>query len=469
VNIYGPCDICGRVGSELTPELYRRWGCGLGMQLPEHAKFVVGGDFRPSTPAYQAALMEGLCRAGLDVVNLGILPTPMVCHAKHRLQADGCAIVTASHQPVSFNGLKWMLGDRPPTPDDVEVLRRAAERSLPETDRPETAPRGLDISFDYVANLQETWLEAMGAHLHVVLDPMFGGWSGRVRRYLHAVFPQCLFTAIRDQGDGDFAGQVPDCSRPPLLHELTEAVYRERADLGIAFDGDGDRTALVDDQGVVLTPEEAACVLLETFPAAQRQGRPVVYDQKFSDRLPERIGELGAEPLVERSGHAFLRARMIESGALFGAEISGHYFYQVLEGGDDGLYTACRLIAFLAQSGRRLSKLRRQCPPVYMTPELRLAVTPEAQPAIFEHLRTAWASFPQRILDGVRIDTPAGWMIVCPLASEAALTFRFESLDWPALDDLVDRFCQTLPDLGNVLRQKYAAAMGTAELQNGEG
>jgi hypothetical protein len=96
-------------------------------------------------------------------------------------------------------------------------------------------------------------------------------------------------------------------------------------------------------------------------------------------------------------------------------------------------------------------------------------VTPEAQPAIFEHLRTAWASFPQRILDGVRIDTPAGWMIVCPLASEAALTFRFESLDWPALDDLVDRFCQTLPDLGNVLRQKYAAAMGVAELQNGEG
>jgi phosphomannomutase / phosphoglucomutase len=469
VSIYKPCDIRGRVHSDLTPELYRRWGCHLGMQLPQHAKFLVGGDLRPSTPEYLAALTEGLCRAGLDVVDLGLLPTPMIFHAKHRLQADGCAIVTASHHPAEINGLKWMSGDRPPTPQNVEALKNAAEKSLPKNHRPKTESRTLDVSFDYVANLQETWVESMGAYLRVVLDPMYGGWSGKARRYLHAIFPQCQFTTIHDQGDGDFGGQAPDCSQPQLLDELCEAVYRERAHLGIAFDGDGDRLALVDNQGVVLNPEETACILMETFPAAQWKGQSVVYDQKFSDRLPERIQSLGAKPLMERSGHAFLRTRMMETGALFGAEISGHYFYQAIEGGDDGMYTACRLIAFLARCGRPLSDLRRQCPVVFMTPDLRLAVPPKEQTAILEQLQTAWADFPQRSFDGIRIDTPAGWMLVRPSVTETALTFRFESIDWTALDDLVDRFCISLSNgLGEKLREAYAVAMGVAEVQVGE-
>ncbi|MBN2578598.1 MAG: hypothetical protein JXB10_06360 [Pirellulales bacterium] len=463
MSIYQSCGIRGRDRSELTPELYDRWGCALGMQLPPHAKFAVGGDLRSSTPAYHAALIEGLCRAGLDVVNLGILPTPMVYHAKQRLRADGCAIVTASHHPAGMNGLQWMVGDRPPTLSDVEALGRAAEESASETGRSPAAARQLDISFDYVADLQETWVDALGSHLHVVLDPLHGGWSGKARRYLHAIFPQCLFSAIHEQSDGNFAGLTPDCTRLQILEELSEAVYHERADLGVAFDGDGDCVALVDDQGVVLTPEESACILLETFPTAEWQGRAFVYDQKFSNRLPERAKQHGAELLVERSGYAFLRTRMRESGSLFGADLSGHYFYQALQGGDDGLYTACRLIAFLAQSGLKMSELRRGCPPVFITPDLCLAVPSEAQPAILEQLQTAWESFPQRRLDGLRIDTPGGWMLVHPSAADAEIRFRFESLGWSALDDLVDCFCRTLPDLGEQLRQAYSAAMTAAE------
>jgi phosphomannomutase len=465
VSIYQSCDILGRDNSELSPELYRRWGYALGMQIPENAKFVVGGDLRTTTLEYQAALIEGLCHAGLDVVDLGILPTPIIYHAKRRLRADGCAIVTASHHPAGTNGLQWMLRDHPPTPSEVEILRIAAEKSPSLSDRSETVPRTLDISFDYVANLQETFVEAMESNLHVVLDPMYGSWSGKVRRYLHAIFPQCLFTTLRDEPEDRFAEETPDCSMPQLLVDLSEMVYRERADLGIAFDGDGDRVTLVDNHGVVLTPEESACVLLETFPATQWHNQSFVHDEKFSDKLPDRAKELGVAPLVERCEPAFLRARMLESGALFGAEINGHYFYQALEGGDDGLYTACRLIAFLAQDGRTLSDLLRKCPTVFITPDLRLTVPAESQPAILERLRSDWASFPQRMLDGLRIDTPAGWMIVCPSAAEATLSFRFESFDWPALDHLVARFCKTLPDLGNKLRQAYSTAMGASEVQ----
>ena len=123
MSIYKPCDIRGDAAGELSAALYEGWGRALGRQLPQGAKFVVGGDGRGSTPPFLAALVDGLCRSGLDVVNLGLLPTPMIYYAQRRLGAAGCAIVTASHNPAAMNGLKWMLGDRPPTPEDVAALR----------------------------------------------------------------------------------------------------------------------------------------------------------------------------------------------------------------------------------------------------------------------------------------------------------------------------------------------------------
>ena len=459
MSIYKPCDIRGDAVKELTPALYQRWGHALGRQLPPRAKFVAGGDVRASTPPFLAALVEGLCQAGLDVVNLGQLPTPMIYYAKQRLYADGCAIVTASHNPSPINGLKWMLGDRPPTPEGVATLQQS-EKDVAGDGRAPTTPRLLDVSFDYVACLQETFVESMGAHRHVVLDPMHGCWAERARRYLHAIFPQCIFSTVHDTVDEHFGGRTPDCSRPHELTDLCDAVYRERAHLGIAFDGDGDRLAVVDNEGVALSGEEATFVLLNCFGKDMCNER-FVYDLKFSDRIAEAARQLGAEPIVERSGHAFIRTRMRETGALFGAEISGHYFYRGLRGGDDGLYTACLLIEHLARSGQSLSELRRACPPVYMTPDLRVSVAPDRQAKIIEQVRAAWSEFPQRVIDGVRIDLPGGWALVRSSVTEPALTFRFEGLDWHALDDLVERFCNALPELGDELWTRYRAAIGS--------
>jgi phosphomannomutase / phosphoglucomutase len=472
VSVYKPCDIRGDVAAELSPSLYEAWGRALGRQLPPAAKFVVGGDVRESTPRFLAALVEGLCQAGLAVVDLGLLPTPMIYYAKRRLNAAGCAIVTASHNPATVNGLKWMLGDRPPTPDEVAALEVAVEsRTLPlqkgrgegnGEGRSRIEPRTLDISFDYVACLQETFVEFLTAQRHIVVDPMFGCWAGKARRYLHAVFPQCLFSTVRDTVDPQFAGGTPDCSRPSELNDLCAAVYRERAHLGLAFDGDGDRVALVDDEGVALRAEEATWVLLQCV-AEPLRGQRFIYDQKFSDRIPEAARQLGAEPLVERSGHAFLRTRMCDSSALFGAEVSGHYFYKALAGCDDGLYTACLVIAHLVRSGKTLAELRRECPAVYMTPDLRITMPPVDQEAVLQRIRTAWGEFPQKTIDGVRIDMPGGWALVRSSVTEPALTFRFEGLDWPALDDLVERFCDAMPDYGDELWGHFKAAIGGEE------
>jgi phosphomannomutase / phosphoglucomutase len=291
---------------------------------------------------------------------------------------------------------------------------------------------------------------------------MHGCWAQKARRYLHAIFPQCLFSTIRDTVDAQFDGDEPDCSQPDALLDLCEAAYRERAHLGIAFDGDGDRIALVDNEGVALSAEEVTWVLLHCL-GEELRGQTFVYDLKFSDSIAEAARRFGAEPVVERSGHAFLHTRMRESGAVFGAQTDGHYFYRALEGGDDGLYTACRLIAYLARSGRKLSELRRSCPPIYMTPDLRVATLPDAQPGIIERIRAAWSEFPQRTIDGVRIDIPGGWVLIRSSTTEPALTFRFEGLDYHALDDLVGRFCDTLPEFGDELWTRYRAAMGVEE------
>ncbi|MGW8257849.1 MAG: hypothetical protein ACWGMZ_10225, partial [Thermoguttaceae bacterium] len=460
MNIYKTCEIRGDATTELRADLYRSWGLSLGLQLPAESKFVIGGDIRPSTAEFLSALEQGLCQAGLDVVNLGRLPTPLIYYAQERLRAKGCAIVTASHHQSNINGLKWLIDNSPPDSTEVCALQASVEDPLQKNlQRPHGKTRTLDITFDYVANLQETWVDSLSAQCHIVLNPLCGCWAGKARRYLHAVFPQSLISVINDQPDPGFAGRAPDCSFAQAMHELADAVDSQRADLGIAFDGDGDRMALVDNQGVNLTPDETTWIFMETFgPALAKQ--PVVFEPKFSDRIAERAKELGAVISDEASADISTHRQMMQSNALFGATTDGHYFCRDLGGHPDGLYAACRIIAFLAGGEKTLAQLRRECPPMFVTPDLSLNVSLQAQPAIMQKIRGAWSTFQQSSVRGLRIDTPGGWFFVSDSTTEPLLTLRFESIDWPALDDLVERFCNAAPELGNELWQKYLAALG---------
>lgn len=460
MSVYKPCDIRGHVPTDLNEDLYRSWGRTLGLLHSGPSKFVVGGDVRYSTPGFLAALSEGLVSTGADVVDLGIVPTPMVYYAKRRLQADGCAIVTASHNPADCNGLKWLLGDMPPTAQQVEQLRQGAENG-PERDSVvgHGVRRELDVSYDYVAWLQETWLEARDAEATIVLDPMHGCWSRRARRYLQAVYPRVVFLTVRDEPDGVFFGHVPDCSRPERIEPLCAAVEHHRAHLGLAFDGDGDRIALVDDRGVALTAEEAAWIMLESFGDGLADEK-FVYDLKFSEHLPRRAEQLGAEPIAERSGHAFIRTCMLQSSAVFGAEISGHYFFRALAGGDDGLFAACWIIDYLAHCGRPLSELRQSCPAVHLTPDLRLPIGPDQARAVIQQVRDIWSEYPQHTIDGVRIQFPDGWALVRQSVTEPALTFRFESTGEDQLMILVKRFCDALPGVGEDLWFEFEVTDG---------
>lgn len=461
MSIYKPCDIRGNASTELTPELYRRWGKEIARKAGAGSKVVVGGDVRGSTPAFLAGLVSGLTDGRADVVNLGILPTPMVYYAGRRLQAAGSAIVTASHSPAAINGLKWMLGERSPTEDEVASFEAAAGKAVRRS-KNATEPRDLDISFDYVAWLQELWADVPPVSRPIVIDPMHGCWSCRARRYLQAIFPHSFFSSIHDAPNGQFDGQDPDCSKAERLHDLSEEVDRQRAFLGIAFDGDGDRVAFVDDEGNMLTPDETAWVLLQSY-ADHWPGETFVCDRRYSDKVAATARQFGAEVAVERPGHTFIRNRMIAARAVFGAEISGHYFFRELGGGDDGLFAACRMIAFLAHSDAALSDLRRACPRFYVTPEIRVAGRAKEKKAAEKALRQTWPDAVQVHPGSVRVDFPKGWGLMRPSVTEAAITFRFEAEDWLALSDIVWRYCDALGELGNELWLQYHAAMGVAE------
>lgn len=454
MSVYKPCDIRGDAAEELSPELYRSWGRVLGERLDPGACFVVGGDVRRSTPVFLAALIEGLCQAGMQVVDTGIAPTPMVYFARRFLQAPGCAVVTASHSPPPVNGLKWMVGDWPPGETEVQTLKEGIERGSV-SGRSAGSARKLDLVSEYGVWLRQTWHREAGAPSgRVVLDPGNGCWAGYCLPCLEQVFPGMEFTAIHDRRDGAFADRDPDCARPAHLEALAEEVRRDGADLGIAFDGDGDRVAFVDDEGQALTAEQATWILLHSFGDALR-GRHFVYDIKFSNLVPETAGRLAALPVVQKSGHAFIRTRMIEKKALFGAEISGHYFYQALEGGDDGLFTACRMIDFLAEEKKSLSALRRSCPPVWMTPDLRLRDAERTLQEVMQRFQTAFSHYPQTSVDGVRVDFSDGWVLFRKSVTEAAITCRFEGTTQSSLERIVREVCARIGESGRRLHQLY--------------
>lgn len=443
--------------------MYARWGEAIGLQVAAGSKFVLGGDNRNSTPQFMRGMIEGLCRAGLDVVDVGELPTPMIRYARRRLMAAGCAAVTGENLPPGWNGLKWTLGDLPPTHEETQRIRKCPTAAPPAPARQTGEPRTLDVTFDYVAWMQEAFVEAMESQLHVVIDPMHGSYAQRARRYLQAIFPRAIFSTIRDTPDGCFCNCVPSCMSAENLQELSETVYRERADLGVALDGDGQCAAFVDEEGMPLIGEEVAWLLLSSMERKLADQR-FVCDLRLSNCIPATARKFGGVPLIERNGYSAIRTRMAKSDALFGADLDGRYFFQALGGEADALYAACSLIAFVAKSHASLGSLRRRCGAVYLTPELHLPLPRSKQEWVIEGIRLAWEEGDHSTLDGLRVDLGDGWFLVRPQPEAGMLTFRAESSDWPSLDALVSRLCQAAPAVGEELWAAYRTAMGTDEL-----
>ncbi len=420
-------DIRGVVGRTLMPGdgLLAGQSFGTLVRQAGGGPVVVGWDGRLSSRTLAAWLVEGLVRTGCEVRLAGLGPTPMVFHAALTGGAAGAVMVTASHNPADHNGFKFLLGGRQFLDAD---LRRLAE----------TAGRG-----QFAAGKGRAWrlpraaagyVECLAAELEgrpglrVVWDtgngaagPVLGALAGRLPGR-HTL----LFAEV----DGRFPNHAPDPGDPANLAALRRAVLAERADLGIAIDGDGDRIGIVDGEGVVVDADQLLALFAEDVLAA-RPGAAVVADVKASSALFGAVGRMGGRPVMSRTGRAYVRARMDACGAVLGGELSGHIiFADRYLAIDDALYAAMRLLRLLADGrGRTLAQRRRALPAVVHTPEFRLPVAESAKFRVVADIRRRLIRAGTRFIaiDGLRVSAAEGWWLLRASNTEAALSARCEA------------------------------------------
>jgi phosphomannomutase/phosphoglucomutase len=454
VSPWKPCDLRGVYPASVSEDLFRRVGGAIGSELAIGQRVVVGGDFRLSTPALKVALVEGLAAAGIVVVDAGQAPTPVLYFEAQRSGAAGVFIVTASHNPGTHNGLKWMTGTYPPEPGDIHRIRANAESEV------RRAGTGRIERVDPVPAYTE-WMLSRWSGLSarrfgpIVLDAGNGAWSHLAPEIFRALGFEVV--CLHCVPDGRFPSRSPDCARTGNLGALRAAVAWAAASLGIAWDGDGDRVAFVDEEGVHATTDEISILLLRQLLKNAAPPEHVVCDIKLSDAVRRAVLAAGGQPLLERSGHAFMRRRLLESRALLGLDACGHYFFREAGSRDDGLYSALFLLSIL-DGGRSLAEARRSVGPLFSTPELRLPASLLNYGAVMDRLHAAFPGAEESSVDGARLVLSDGIVLARESSTEAVVSLRIEGFNSAGYARLVDVCLGSLREGYALLRSQIAEA-----------
>ncbi|HXQ49581.1 MAG TPA: phosphomannomutase/phosphoglucomutase [Stellaceae bacterium] len=439
-------DIRGVVGETLGPEDARAIGRSYACVLASAGGrcVAVARDGRLSSPELEAALVDGLAGAGIDVLRVGLGPTPMLYFAVHHLGVDGGLMVTGSHNPPNYNGFKMMLGKKPFFGADITNLGAIAAAGRFPAGKGRIEERS--VLDDYVARLLADY--RAGKELRVAWDAGNGA-TGEVLRRLTDRLPGRHFR-LNDTIDGTFPAHHPDPTEPKNLMQLQELVVRERCDLGIAFDGDGDRIGVVDGKGRILWGDQFM-VLLAGEVLAAHPGATIIADVKASQVLFDEIARMGGRPLMWRTGHSLIKSKMAEIGAPLAGEMSGHIFYgDRYYGFDDALYAAIRLMGIVANGTESLAALRDRLPAVVNTPELRFPCEESRKVAVIDEVRARLlhACADMSDIDGVRVKTADGWWLLRASNTQDVLVARAEARDEPGLARLKLLLCDQLRQSG---------------------
>ena len=429
-------DVRGIVGHSLGEE--DAWALGrsyAALALAEGARRIaVGRDGRTHSPMMEAALVKGLTEGGLDVVRIGVGPSPMLYFAAATLGVDGGIQITGSHNPPEYNGFKMLLNGRSVFGTEIQALgRRAAEGDWSEglgsiTDT--------DVSDAYVDRLVDDFA---GQGYRVGWDAGNGA-AGVVIDRLIARLPG-EHHAIHTEVDGTFPAHHPDPTVEANLADLKDLVAREKLDFGIAFDGDADRIGAVDSKGRVIWGDQLLIILAEPV-LKEQPGATIIADVKASQVLFDGIAALGGKPLMWKTGHSLIKSKMKETGAPLAGEMSGHIFFKHRwYGFDDALYAAVRLIEAVSQSGRSLTELTDAMPVSVATPELRFQVDESRKFAVVEEVLGRLQSQGATIdpTDGARVKTDDGWWLLRASNTQDVLVARAEAKDQAGLDRLIEQ------------------------------
>ncbi|WFM70891.1 phosphomannomutase/phosphoglucomutase [Halomonas sp. CKK8] len=450
-SIFRAYDIRGIVDDTLTETGVQQIGRAIGSEARSRGEstVVVARDGRLSGPRLLAALTRGLVSSGCDVVDIGMVPTPVLYFATHVLEGTASGVmVTGSHNPPDYNGFKIVLGGETLSGDAITALHtRLAGGELSEG---QGSVRQEDVRDAYLARILGDITLARPIKAVVDCGNGVAGELGPalVERLGAETVP--LFAEI----DGTFPNHHPDPGKPENLQDLIRTVQETGADIGLAFDGDGDRLGVITPSGKLIYPDHLLMAFAEDMLSRNRDAR-VIFDVKCTGNLTRVIEEAGGTPEMWRTGHSLIKARMKETGALLAGEMSGHIFFQERwYGFDDGLYAAARLLEILSKQADDADTFFARYPQDVGTPEINITVTDETKFALVDRLAREGDFGEEGVkttLDGIRVDYPDGWGLCRASNTTPVLVLRFEGKDDAALARIRGRFADALtqvsPDL----------------------
>jgi len=444
-HIFKRYDIRGIAGRELTPHLAEAIGRAVGTFLRRRGKssVVVGRDGRLSGEEYTDRFSRGIRAAGLDIIRIGVCPTPLVYFAIVALEAGGGVAVTASHNPPEYNGFKICNGLAALFDDDIQELRRLVETE--DFERGEGRETDRSIIPEYIEYLAQHF-GAFDSRPKVVVDAG-NGTAGLVAPELLRRL-KCRVVELYCNLDGRFPNHEADPTVAANLTDLIRLVRQQNAALGIAFDGDGDRIGVVDAAGRIVHGDQL--LLLYARDLLSRQpGATVISEVKASRVLYDEVARLGGRPLMWKTGHSLIKARMKETGAVLAGEMSGHMFFaDRYFGYDDALYAACRLLEIIHQTGRDLAALMADVPPTFNTPEIRLDCPESLKEPLVRAVREHYQGIRDVIdIDGARVAFDDGWGLVRASNTQPLLVLRFEADNPAALARIQQEMTGTITEL----------------------
>ena len=426
-GIFRQNDIRGVVGHDLTTEAARAIGRAYAALMHERGvagEIAVGRDNRPNGNALRDALVDGLTSAGSDVVDVGVVPTPLLYWSLHHCGVAGGIQVTGSHNPPEYNGFKLCLGTESLHGHDLQRLLALVQANAAPDGRGRVRTEA--VIDRYVADVIER-TGPLARPMKIVYD--CGNGAGAL------VAPQLMralgidATGLFAESDGTFPNHHPDPTVPENLVDLIEAVQREGAELGIAFDGDADRIGLVDDTGRIIWGDHILILYARDVLARTGTGQSIIFDVKCSQALTDEISKAGGIPVMWKTGHSLVKEKMKESNAPIAGEMSGHMFFtEGFYGHDDALYGAARLLRIVAASGRTVRALLADVPPFVSTPEIRVECGDDRKFELVERAVRHFRAFHDVIdVDGARVLFEDGWGLIRASNTQPILVTRYEA------------------------------------------
>lgn len=454
-DIFRAYDIRGIVGETLTVETVTQIGQAIGSEAVSRGEqgVIVGRDGRISSPELAEALIAGLRASGQDVIDVGMVPTPVLYFATHFLNPNSGVMLTGSHNGPEYNGLKIVLGGETLAEDAVQGLYNRIIESNLETGQ--GALQSVDLTADYIRRISEDIPVALSGAFKIVVDcgnGVAGGLAPQLYRALgHDIVE--LYCEI----DGNFPNHHPDPSQPENLQALIERVKAEQADLGFAFDGDGDRLGVVDGEGKIIWPDRQLMLLAKDV-LLRNAGAEIIFDVKCSRYLKAVIEASGGKPLMWKTGHSLIKRKMKETGAPLAGEMSGHIFFKERwYGFDDALYTGARVLEVLMNAKLTPTEAFAELPEGISTPELKVNLDDKAHKPFMLVLKDKMKFDGAEIfdIDGVRAEFSDGWGLVRPSNTTPCLVLRFEAENQAALERIQGEFRNLLLSINSDLQLPF--------------